>query len=154
MKNATRHPLNEPARLAPEGESPGRFWFWRGASGRRYIHSVYDLSRLPPLPGAVYVAARRLSPRRREAVACGVLPRTAGRELRRLLEELARLGAEEVHVHLLAASPREARRTRDDLRAALGTGPAEGGPPWRPAGGGRAGATGFGEAAACIPAAF
>lgn len=37
-----------------------RFWYWHGASGRRYIHSVYAPDALPTAaPGAIYVAVRR-----------------------------------------------------------------------------------------------
>lgn len=36
-----------------------RFWYWHGASGRKYIHSVYAPDCCPPLPGAIYVAVRR-----------------------------------------------------------------------------------------------
>ena len=41
-----------------------RFWYWTGASGRKYIHSVYGLEDCPPLPGAIYVAVRREGPLR------------------------------------------------------------------------------------------
>ncbi|TMJ38191.1 MAG: hypothetical protein E6G89_12780, partial [Alphaproteobacteria bacterium] len=39
---------------------PLGFWYWHGASGRRYIHSVYSPDSCPPLPGAVFLAVRRL----------------------------------------------------------------------------------------------
>ena len=29
-----------------------RFWYWRGASGQTYIHSIYPAGSCPPLPGA------------------------------------------------------------------------------------------------------
>ena len=37
-----------------------RFWYWRGRSGQKYIHSVYAGDACPPLPGAIYVAVRRI----------------------------------------------------------------------------------------------
>src|SRR6478609_5390047 len=41
-------------------ETEPRFWYWHGASGRRYIHSVYRPETCPPLPGAVFLAVRSL----------------------------------------------------------------------------------------------
>ena len=39
-------------------EDPGlgeRFWYWRGASGQPYIHSIYAPDLCPPVAGAVFV---------------------------------------------------------------------------------------------------
>lgn len=96
-----------------------RFWYWRGASGRRYIHSIYAGDACPPLPGAVYVAVRRDGNERR-AVAAGRFsnfwdgslsgPAGAG---------LAGVEADEIHVHLLARNADAAEAVFDDLAAAL-----------------------------------
>ena len=120
MQNGNKIPTNEPARIGVSDDPDSRFWYWRGASGQRYIHSVYDLSSCPPLPGAVYVAARSSEGGCREAVACGVLPRAPGAAMRAVFAKLAEAGAEELHVHLLASSPADALAIRDDLRALLG----------------------------------
>ena len=51
--------------LLRDTDAADRFWYWRGQSGRRYIHSVYSLSACPPLPGASIsrCAARRIAGR-------------------------------------------------------------------------------------------
>jgi hypothetical protein len=97
-----------------------RFFYWQGASGRKYIHSVYDLDACPPLPGAVYVAVKR-SGHLRIAVAVGRFApfwdKSLGRDDSGRLEAL---GVDEVHVHLLAHSPEGADEIRGDLASALG----------------------------------
>ncbi len=97
----------------------GRFWYWRGASGRRYIHSVYPSDACPPLPGAIYVAVRRVGSLR-TAVGAGrfsVFWDLASKDP--VAEALAGLGANEVHVHLLATSEEMARSIFADIELAL-----------------------------------
>jgi len=99
-------------------ELAGRFCYWRGRSGRRYIHTVYPAGGLPPLPGGVYIAVARDPFGRRRAVAAGRLS-----PLWELAERLP-VACDEVHVHLLAASDAEAQAVVEDMRAALGFGKA------------------------------
>ena len=40
---------NSPARISPDAGAGDRFWYWFGASGERYIHSVYGLAGAPLL---------------------------------------------------------------------------------------------------------
>jgi hypothetical protein len=47
------HAKNEPASGA------NRFHFWTGASGKRYVHTVYNLLECPALPAGNYVLVRR-----------------------------------------------------------------------------------------------
>ncbi len=42
--------------------------------------------------------------------------------MEQLLDHLKEIGAEEIHVHLLASSPADGLSVRDDLRARLGVG--------------------------------
>jgi hypothetical protein len=97
-----------------------RFWYWQGQSGRKYIHSVYDLDNCPPLPNAVYVAVK-CSGTLRIAVAVGRFQpfwdQTLGEDD---ISRLERLGVDEVHVHLLSRSPDIAESVRSDLAAAMG----------------------------------
>lgn len=105
--------------LLRDTETADRFWYWSGRSGRRYIHSVYALINCPPLPGAVYIAARRNGgvP---VAVALGRFPAILDRPgIERLRRRLSALGASELHVHLLARSESEAETVRADLAAAI-----------------------------------
>jgi hypothetical protein len=92
-----------------------RFWYWTGASGRKYIHSVYALEDCPPLPGAIYVGVRREGPLR---IVMGIgrfTPFWDGPLGARNLASLRMQGVDEIHVHLLAKSPEVAEAILDDL---------------------------------------
>ena len=95
-----------------------RFWYWRGASGRRYIHSIYGAGACPPLPGAVFVAVSRQGGERR-AIAAGRLSSFWDGSLAGLAGAgLAGVEADEIHVHLLARNSEAADAVLDDLLAA------------------------------------
>ncbi|MFO1032665.1 MAG: hypothetical protein U1E15_00665 [Hyphomicrobiales bacterium] len=96
-----------------------RFWYWHGASGRRYIHSVYAPDACPPLPGAIYVAVRRQG-NLRVALSVGrFTPFWDGTVMSLEAGHVARWGADEIHVHLLASSARDAEDVLADLRDAM-----------------------------------
>ena len=103
-------------------EAEPRFWYWHGASGRRYIHSVYRPQTCPPLPGAVFLAVKSFG-NLRTVLGAG---RFAGLwDVNIPAGDAAHwesLGANEIHVHLLSRDETEARRIADDLGAALKTG--------------------------------
>lgn len=103
---------------------PDRFHFWGGASGRRYVHTVYGLIECPEVPQGNYMLVRRDEQGRRTVLAIGHLARDCGSlNLAELRHRGARLGANEVHIHLLASSAQQRRRIELDLRAGLmGTG--------------------------------
>jgi hypothetical protein len=90
--------------------SDERFWYWQGASGRRYIHTVYAACACPPLSGAVFVAVKRIGALR-VVLDMGLL--AAGGELR------VPRGCDEIHVHLLSGSRAEAEAILADLKAGL-----------------------------------
>lgn len=104
----------------PEDSGLGeRFWYWRGASGQSYIHSIYAADHCPPVPGAVFVVVRRQAGQRHAVVAgCfgtdGLMPPP--------FKPLA--ADEEIHVHLLARDVEGAKRVLADLLATLEDGPA------------------------------
>jgi hypothetical protein len=105
------------AALGDEALAP-RFRSWRGASGRRYIVSVYDADACPAYCDAVLIAAAVDPNGRRRALALadtGVFPEPLIARVRRSLSEAA--GRLEFHLHLLAASPVERRAALDDLAA-------------------------------------
>lgn len=96
-----------------------RFHFWTGASGRRYVHTVYSIFDCPPLGLASYVLVRRLSRNERSVLAIGrVLGEQASLNLAEIRQRAATLGADEVHVHLLAASAKECQDVEADLLSA------------------------------------
>lgn len=102
---------------APAG-STERFHFWTGASGQSYVHTVYSLIECPALPACNYVLVRRDAQGRRHllavARACNEAPSLNLAEIRR---RGAQQGANEVHVHLLAASAMQSRLIEFDLKS-------------------------------------
>ncbi len=115
LAEADAEPL---AALAGESLSP-RFHSWRGASGRRYIVSVYDARACPAYCDAVLIAAAVDAHGRRRALAfadTGVFPEPV---VARAVQSLTSLAERvEFHLHLLAATPAERRAALDDLSAA------------------------------------
>ena len=102
------------AKLPEDFGRGDRFWYWRGTSGQRYIHSIYEAHSCPPLPGAVYVAVRRVG-NDREALAVGRFPSF----LDAFSTTAAGLAADEIHVHLLARNEAGAKAVLADLEGAL-----------------------------------
>ena len=109
-----------PFRLSPATadmtELSERFWYWQGASGRKYIHSVYEPGSCPPLPGAVYVGVKRQGSMRIAVCVGRFLPLWDAHKA--INAELS--GFDELHVHLLASANGEAELVRADLSSALG----------------------------------
>ena len=107
----------EQAQRAALANEATRFHFWTGASGQRYVHSVYDLVECPPLPAANYVFARRDTNGRPEALSIGrVTGSVPSLNLAEIRHHAAELGATEVHVHLLAENPKLGKLIEFDLR--------------------------------------
>jgi hypothetical protein len=104
--------------VAAADTSP-RFHFWTGASGKRYVHTVYSLFDCPPLGMASYVLVRRASKTERVVLAIGrLMHEHASLNLADIRQRAATLGADEVHVHLLAVSASECQAVEVDLRTA------------------------------------
>ena len=96
-----------------------RFHFWTGASGKRYVHTVYSLFDCPPVGIASYVLVRRVAKNERTVLAIGRLTHEqASMNLAEIRQRAATLGADEVHVHLLATSLSECQAVEVDLRTA------------------------------------
>lgn len=94
-----------------------RFHFWTGASGKRYVHSVYDLLECPPMPAANYVLVRRNANGRAEALSIGRVNHAApSLNLAEIRQRGAELGADEVHVHMLAENAKLGKLVEFDLR--------------------------------------
>lgn len=107
------------AKLPPELGIGERFWYWRGASGRNYIHSIYPADACPPLPGAVYVAVKRAGGERR-AVSVGRFSNFWDGTMGGLAGSgIAGLDTDEIHVHLLARNDLAAEAVFGDLQRAL-----------------------------------
>jgi hypothetical protein len=96
-----------------------RFWYWRGASGKKYIHSVYELDDCPPLPGAIYVAVRRQGNLRTVMALGRFMPFWDNVVTGRSLDRLYASGVTEIHVHLLAKSADQCDDILADLENSL-----------------------------------
>jgi hypothetical protein len=107
-------PGNPPISLSLDHASEARFCYWHGASGRRYIHTIYPAGCCPPLPGAVFIAVKRTGTLR-TALAVG---RFSVFWDMGVTNDFAR-GADELHVHLLARDDEDAGMIVADLAAAL-----------------------------------
>lgn len=112
-------PAEEPALVCAEAAFDQAFHYWRGASGRRYLHSVYTLVGCPALPQANYILVRRHEDGTREALAFGDTKEDAiSLNLAHLRHEGAKIGANEVHIHLLADTAHDRALVEADLVAA------------------------------------
>jgi hypothetical protein len=98
-----RRAAPEPLALGLPQDLPARLHFWRGASGKRYVHSVYSLIECPPLPKAMYLLVHRNKDGQRQVLHIGCGQSDAPTlNLARIRQRGAQLGANEVHVHFLA----------------------------------------------------
>jgi hypothetical protein len=110
----------EPLGALPIAEIAARIASWRGASGQRYLHTVYDFVTCPALVGAVIVLVRRTSDGL--AVPCHISATgsdCASLNLAAIRLRGATLGVSEVHVHFAAPSEEARALAVCDLRAGL-----------------------------------
>ena len=95
-----------------------RIQFWAGASGRRYVHTVYSLIECPAHANVAYLLVRRDADDRRTALRIDRSRHRAGTlNLADVRRRGAELGANEVHLHLVAESAAERDLIVMDLRA-------------------------------------
>lgn len=97
-----------------------RFHFWLGASGQRYVHTVYSLIDCPAVPAANYLLVRRDASGTCHALSVGRVSESApSLNLAHIRQLGASMGATEVHVHLLAGTSRQGKLVEFDLKSAL-----------------------------------
>ena len=95
--------------------------FWRGASGRRYLHVVYSLLACPELPASSVVLVRRNADQSMTVVLAGVVSRASGSaNLAMIRQTAARLGANEVHVMTSESADQRRRLIAGDIATATG----------------------------------
>ncbi len=96
------------------------FTFWSGASGRRYVHTIYSLIECPEVPNANIVLVRRTPDGKRAPIqACRVENDVPSLNLAELRNKGALLGASEIHVHLLGESRAQRSFIELDLTTAF-----------------------------------
>ena len=94
-----------------------RFQFWTGASGQRYVHTIYTLLDCPGLSTGNILLVRRDEDGQRSVLdVCALGLNSPSLNLAEIRQRGATLGANEVHVHLLADTEREAKRIAFDLQ--------------------------------------
>ncbi len=106
---------NAPAKLEAFDIGHG-FHYWDGLSGTRYLHSVYSLKECPELPKANYIMVRKLE--NGEAIPLYVgqtLADATSLNLAHIRQKAARLGANEIHIHVMTNSPMERADVERDL---------------------------------------
>ncbi len=109
--------MDQAAMLPGAPDLAERFHFWTGASGRRYVHTVYSLIECPALASGNYVLVRRQANGERTALAIGsAIQDAASLNLAEIRRRGAELGANEVHVHLLAGTNKASKLVEYDLR--------------------------------------
>ena len=96
----------------------GAFRYWRGQSGRRYLHTVYTLADWPGYAQANVIFVARQGDSRNVVWIGRADDRSEDGDMQALIARMTRLGATEVHVHLLAGSDRARAAVEADLRAA------------------------------------
>jgi hypothetical protein len=104
---------------APDADGH-RFFFWRGATGERYVHTVFSLLDCPELPRSIYVLIKRDANERRTVLHVGRADHEANSlNLAEMRFRGASVGANEVHVHFLVEGDRERRLVEFDLQSGL-----------------------------------
>jgi hypothetical protein len=94
-----------------------RFQFWTGASGQRYVHTIYTLLDCPALSSGNFILVHRDEAGHRTILDIGLLPANSPTlNLAEIRHRGATLGANEVHVHLLADGDRDSKRITFDLQ--------------------------------------
>lgn len=106
------------AALSGATETP-RFLGWRGASGRRYVFSVFECAACPDYNDAILIIARIAAGGQRSRIAILDTGAFAGPLLRRLAKSYELDAANtEFQLHLLANSAAERRDVIRDIQAA------------------------------------
>lgn len=114
-KGGPSHTITEPVR---RGNPMDRFHFWSGASGKRYVHTIYSLIECPAVPASNYVLVKRDDQGNRRVLSIGrVCNEATSLNLAEIRHRGAQLGANEVHVHLLADTDQASKLVEFDLRS-------------------------------------
>ena len=114
--------MNEPAKINLENIIPQQFHYWRGNSGKRYLHTVYSLVECPEMEKANYILVKNNPNGTRTAIHIGQTTMQEGSLNLASIRQLgAAMGANEVHLHVLADDCSERNAVEHDLRSGLFT---------------------------------
>ncbi len=116
MKTIKHINQNSALQLDDVAELDSAFHYWQGASGKRYIHSVYSIFNCPELPKANYILVKRHNNGECQALEIGMTTENAcSLNLAHLRQQAARLSANEIHVNVMTNNKFERDMTRLDL---------------------------------------
>lgn len=94
-----------------------QMWNWQGISGYWYIHTIYPIYDIPPFSNVNYIFVKRLFDGRRIPLYIGQTKDYYNRaHTHEKLTPSIRMGANEVHIHLLAKGTHDRFRIETDLR--------------------------------------
>lgn len=95
-----------------------RYCLWMGASGQKYVHSVFSLVECPEVSAANYVLVRRSSDGTIAECRVGRVDHdTPSLNLAEIRHKGAIFGATEVHVHLLADTVKRGKLIAFDIES-------------------------------------
>ena len=101
----------------PDGAQASDFQFWSGRSGRRYVHTIFDLIGCPRVPACSYVLVKRDAGGARTPLRIGTVSAEAwSLNLAEIRHRAAQLGANEVHLHLIASDVATRLQVAEDLQ--------------------------------------
>ena len=111
-------PANEPALVCREAQLKQPFHYWRGASGQRYLHTVFPLFDCPLMPKVNYILVQCDRDGTRRPLDIGQTVSVADSlNLAHLRRRAALLGANEIHIHFLSETVSERAAAEADLSA-------------------------------------
>lgn len=113
---------NHPVSLDLKSETGAkRYHYWMGASGRRYICTIFSPRNCPTVSSAVYIAVHRNEDGTITPLSAGFYhsPFVGGVKNAHHFAEAVKLGANEIHMHLLADDPFEAEEISNDIYAQI-----------------------------------
>lgn len=104
---------------SPIEDDSASMQFWVGASGQRYIHTVHSLLLCPEIPAVNYLLIHRTENGEQKVLAAGhTIHDAPSLNLADVRKHGATVGANEVHIHLLADSVNAAKLIEHDLKQA------------------------------------
>lgn len=116
MRRDAPAPANEPALVCREEQVTQPFHYWRGASGTRYLHTVFPLIGCPQLAKVNYILVHCDRDGTRRPLDIGqTVSDCDSLNLAYMRRRAALLGANEVHVHFLPGTARQRRAAEADL---------------------------------------
>ncbi len=109
-------PANEPALVCREEQITQPFHYWRGASGERYLHTVFSLVNCPLVPKVNYILVQRAADGTRRPLYIGrTVSNADSLNLAHLRHKAASLAANEIHIHFLSETERARAGVEADL---------------------------------------